>query len=75
MEYNGTPDPIPGMRDECLRDMGVVSDACTRAGVQGSCTIGSGAASIRNFYYGLSADGLNTVKQVCQATGMWTDGG
>jgi hypothetical protein len=76
MEYNGSPEPIPGMRDQCMQSNGTVSDSCSRAGVQGSCTIASGPSSFKTLYYGLDADGLNMVKQSCAigGVGVWADG-
>jgi hypothetical protein len=76
MEYSGSPEPIPGMRDQCMQSNGTVSDSCSRAAVQGSCTVATGPSSIKTFYYGLDADGLNTVKQICMSVGpgVWADG-
>jgi len=75
-EYNGSPEPIPAMRDQCMQSNGTVSDSCSRTGVQGSCTFASGPSSMKFVYYGLDADGLDMVKQSCAigGVGVWADG-
>ena len=71
-EYIGSPEPIPQMRDQCTSQSGVVSETCSRTGIQGSCTIASGPSSMRFVYY--TADGVDIGKQICSGAGTWTDG-
>ena len=77
LEYNGAPDPIPAMRDQCTQSGGTVSDSCSRTGVLGICTVASGASSFKYVWYGTDPSEAETPRQICQAmgAGTWTDGG
>ncbi|HEY6557972.1 MAG TPA: hypothetical protein VI072_11895 [Polyangiaceae bacterium] len=74
IEYRGAQQPIDAMRDACTEGDGTPGTQCSRSGAQGGCTMGSGQAFVRNIYYEMEAEELDTVKQICASSqGVWLD--
>lgn len=75
IEYRGSQQPLDAMRDACTEGNGTPGTGCSRSGAQGACTIGSAQAFVRNVYYEMDAEELDTVKQICASAqnGVWSD--
>ncbi len=74
IEYRGAQQPLGAMNDACRESGGTPGTTCSRSGAQGGCTMGSDRAYVRNIYYQMEADALDTVKQICtQSQGVWSD--
>ncbi|HMJ16033.1 MAG TPA: hypothetical protein VK524_31670 [Polyangiaceae bacterium] len=64
------------MTDACVEGEGMPGTGCSRSGAQGACTYSRSQGYMRNVYYQMEADELETAKQLCpQGTtpGVWSD--